>query len=138
MSNYREIHEYLDSRHPVSGAGFAKGVQVKAVVSDLTAFVTGSRAYGSPREDSDIDLVVLADQAAIDTLKQYGGSPCRFGNLNLILVPDAATLGRWRDTTDDLASRPAPVTRDEAILAFNAAGLTGIDYANKPDLGGTC
>jgi predicted nucleotidyltransferase len=101
----------------------------------LRPFVTGSRAYGTPREDSDIDLVVLTSEGTIRELKaladngadvdlkiDYGrhNVPLRFGPLNLICVTDPRDYEVWREGTQRLILRSVdrPVTRDEAVACF--------------------
>ena len=99
------------------------------------AFVTGSHAYGDPREDSDIDLVILISGGDWDKLlhqsdypmddvgqANYLGSgfaPLRFGKLNLICTEDAELCDVWRKGTEELRNRKAAigkaVTRDEAV-----------------------
>lgn len=94
------------------------------------AFVTGSRAYGLPGIDSDIDLVVLISTANLDRLlalggtrpavpgdEDYiaaGGTPLRFGSLNLICCTDKAQYDVWSEGTKRLKMQ-APVSRDFAI-----------------------
>lgn len=88
------------------------------------AFVTGSRVYGTPRPDSDIDLCVtgiseldyhlLRENA--DDHKGSGDGSLVFGRLNLILL-DAAEFEVWREATNELAARK-PVTREEAVREF--------------------
>lgn len=41
----------------------------------MKAFITGSRAYGTPREDSDLDLVILTTPAAKEILRKISGVP---------------------------------------------------------------
>ena len=96
----------------------------------LDSFATGSRVYGTPREDSDFDLAVLLHEGAdelwkIANLDQGKGSSIRFGVLNLIAFTDRESFDKWRGVTEELAKR-APVTRDEAIAAFQAQGFS--DY----------
>lgn len=54
----------------------------------MKAFLTGSRAYGTEKPDSDIDLVVFMDgQTKQGLLEAQGGRyPIRFGDLNIIAV----------------------------------------------------
>jgi hypothetical protein len=86
-------------------------------------FVTGSRAYGTPKKDSDVDLVVVADfdddffvSMLWDFADARDGSDCgslHFGNLNIIFV-DADEYDRWKKARDRcIAERP--VTRERAI-----------------------
>lgn len=100
----------------------------------MSPFITGSRAYGVSREDSDIDLVILIGQKEMERLAElagndensinlYGGvddSPCgqiKFGKLNLIMVSSRKDYDIWKDGTDELIAK-APVTRDRAVALF--------------------
>lgn len=96
----------------------------------MLAFVTGSRAYGTPRPDSDVDLVILtsADDmkllCAVSTCfdDSYDGSSAslRFGDLNLLVFCDEELFNAWRNTHAELCAMK-PVTRDLAIAAFKRA-----------------
>jgi hypothetical protein len=98
-------------------------------------FITGSRAYGTPREDSDIDLVIFCsvedartllnyNEASVEeieeaaaTIKGYGDEgilQVRYGRLNLILCVDDARYAEWVGGTVRLKAI-APVTRAQAI-----------------------
>lgn len=96
------------------------------------AFLTGSRAYGTPREDSDTDLCVLLSDSDMDQLErfapcvdgenEYGGHSgvsLRFGRLNLLCFSDADVFGAWKEATAELIARK-PVTRDNAVKAIDA------------------
>jgi hypothetical protein len=96
----------------------------------LKAFLTGSYAYGTPHEDSDIDLVVLISQDDLNRLasfdldsyySRYGKTPDshygRFGNLNLLCVTTELEYNIWLDGTKELVAK-RPVTRDEAVETF--------------------
>jgi hypothetical protein len=96
----------------------------------VRSFLTGSRVYGTPREDSDIDLVVLLDAdemvglAKIARNEETHGSPggphyedgmsIRFGSLNLLCVTDEKHFQTWREGTEQLKAM-RPVTREKAI-----------------------
>lgn len=99
---------------------------------EMQAFLTGSRVYGTPREDSDLDMFVYCpDQATLDLLTEsaddetigcadddYDGESAnrvilRFGKLNLLCTTKKADYAAWKDGTALLTSRK-PVTRDEA------------------------
>lgn len=98
----------------------------------MKAFTTGSRVYGEPTADSDIDLVVLTSPGVITALAELadkevpafglaapGGasdpgpadSPAgvtaslKFGRLNLICVADLIAYAVWRKGTIELAKR---------------------------------
>jgi hypothetical protein len=97
----------------------------------LLPFVTGSHAYGTPRLDSDIDLVVYGSMHTLDALatqhesarpkhpgEQYHDmlrSGCLyFGRLNLIFITDTKLFDAWRAATEWLTRRK-PVDREYAI-----------------------
>lgn len=94
------------------------------------AFITGSHAYGVPYHNSDVDLVILADQETVNVLypihrvdpnPMYEDSRClRFGKLNIIAVGDQAEYDLWKKCTDELIARK-PVTKKEAIEHFQKA-----------------
>ena len=101
----------------------------------MRSFITGSRAYGLPREDSDIDLVVWVSPVDLHALramaeKEKGwqehsknglkeapsnGGPeadsLRFGNLNLIAVTWKDAFKAWQKGTERLIARKSG--RDE-------------------------
>lgn len=94
------------------------------------ALITGSRVYGTPREDSDVDLVLKITASEFEILRQladpqdeedtpYNGLPhIRFGRLNIIPCIHQATYTAWkRGTRNLIACRP--VTRDEAVHEFD-------------------
>lgn len=94
----------------------------------MTAFLTGSHVYGTPHQDSDVDLVVLIDSDQLDQLlsknyepANYGATAAsmRFGELNLICLADANEFEAWRQATNQLKARK-PVTRDEAVALIKA------------------
>ena len=104
--------------------------------SDLRAFLTGSRVYGTPREDSDVDMVVFLSREEVVTLRGLGEQlepalggydvttesfPLRFGRLNLLVCLTEAAYNTWRAGTDALVAQFAAgdtPTRDEAIAVF--------------------
>lgn len=99
----------------------------------MQSFLTGSRRYGTPRPDSDIDLVVLMDGSELVELAKFAdntddlGSPggeqyedgcsLRFGKLNLLCVTQERHFKVWKQGTDELVGIAAitTVSRDEAI-----------------------
>lgn len=97
----------------------------------MKSFITGSYAYGTPNEDSDIDLVVLIENSAeISELRKLAdknpdyshsespaGNSLRFGKLNLIVCHGEAMFAMWRAGTDFLKKK-APVTRQKAMDYF--------------------
>lgn len=107
-------------------------VQAALLREGTTAFLTGSRAYGTPREDSDVDLCLTVSERDFTILndladrgQRTSGRPgcvggLRYGRLNLICVttPD---LENWRRGTRALEARQ-PVTREEAIRVLGEHG----------------
>lgn len=77
----------------------------------MNAFITGSHAYGTPRPDSDIDVVVLVDGVTeymihkmsdvYDSKKQ---TPCVFGKLNLIFCTDPISFTCWHMATMQMSN----------------------------------
>lgn len=109
-------------------------------IADSPSFITGSRAYGEPKENSDIDLVVFVSDSDLQLLCECGGvsledakeeyreadsASIRFGKLNLIAVANPNYFNAWKRVTDTLVKRKAvnrkPVKRDEAVTAFKQA-----------------
>lgn len=114
---------------------------------DNRSFLTGSYAYGTPRPDSDIDLVALVSPGEIHWLAKAAGDDAhlaksapsernsaslRFGKLNLILVTTEALYDAWRQDTEDLKSR-RPVTRDEAVRVLKAL-CDAASETNEPEM----
>ena len=115
----------------------------------MRSFVTGSHAYGTPRPDSDIDLVVLVSPEDMSRLvkmdpdsnaDRYGvmcSSYLRYGNLNLLAVDNEIDFAVWLVGTQELIARK-PVTRDEAVEVFKrlqkqARPQKEIEYDPFPD-----
>lgn len=89
------------------------------------AFITGSYAYGTPTESSDLDLAVLVngeDSQLLWSRGSDGANSCRFGKLNLIVFMRQDRFEEWRRITQELIQQK-PVTRDFAIEKFKAAGF---------------
>jgi len=96
------------------------------------AFITGSRAYGTPREDSDLDLAILVSEKDLKQLETIAdkepdkkpryddptyGNSLRFGQLNLVCMLDSDEYEHWKEITQKLIEIK-PVTRKEAIDAI--------------------
>lgn len=92
----------------------------------MKSFITGSRAYGTPRPDSDTDLVCLVDDNTayqLAYLSDQGKSPIRFGSLNLILVFSEKEFFAWQGATEELVNRKncgEKITREEAIKVIDS------------------
>jgi hypothetical protein len=105
----------------------------------MFALLTGSQVYGAPRPDSDVDLVVLADDETIRALIPHAdgakvtsetarSASLRFGKLNLVCVGSTELFEKWRAATavcigrsDDRGNQP--ITRAEAMEIFKALGV---------------
>lgn len=92
----------------------------------MNAFLTGSRVYGTPHADSDVDLCVVLSEENLNLLRELcdgdpgsGGDSLRFGKLNLICFTVAECAEPWRVATERLIVRK-PVTRDEAVKEIKA------------------
>lgn len=98
----------------------------------MKAFLTGSRRYGIPKENSDIDLVVFMDPEEAKKLlvlvgrdlrnENSAASPkgfsVRFGNLNLLIETDIGHYQDWVDGTAELVAA-SPVSRETAVAVFD-------------------
>jgi len=94
-------------------------------------FLTGSHAYGTPGADSDIDMVVWAEDEALRKLLVGSGYPVRFGKLNIIICDNEADWNIWVKGTEAL-KRNAPVDRETAVELFQALGLSQSDQHERP------
>ena len=100
-------------------------------------FLTGSQVYGQPKDNSDLDVVIVirndgdpllklvykfadteGDSATGERFKR--GRSLRFGKLNLIILPSLDEAELWSKTTDYLIER-APVDKRMAISTFEEA-----------------
>lgn len=135
----------------MSDVAIEKKLSFEAPSQERSGFVTGSRAYGTPREDSDIDLVVLITEQQLGKLvascaigetknTTYNGDKTilRFGRLNLFCMTSFVRYDLWKKGTDELIAR-RPVTRQEAKDLFikleKAAGFVDNDGTEKPETG---
>lgn len=89
----------------------------------MRAFITGSRAYGKPREDSDIDLVVRVSGDAAELLWDLSedDKSCRFGRLNLILCTTDEKFAAWKVATQQMiegGKKLSRVAAKEIILSL--------------------
>ncbi len=97
----------------------------------MTAIVTGSRVYGYPTEESDLDVVVLLSAADVDRVvtalglvvpkdqddNAYPTLQFKQGKLNLIMETDPDRFEIWSRGTQTLKAM-APVKRDQAVALF--------------------
>ena len=117
------------------------GSNVKDYLRREPSFLTGSFAYGTPRYNSDIDLVIWISEADLKWLKQEGGqwktmrhtTSFKLGRLNLLCITDFDTWQKWREGTDRLIKQ-RPVTKAQAIAVFaQLFGETLNDEDKTPD-----
>lgn len=98
------------------------------------AHLGGSRIYGTPRSDSDVDMCVLVTEEEARILGDnadepnglrpgWGSFPVRYGRLNIIVCTDPDVYARWLAGRDELR-RSAPVTRDQAKAVFARLGVS--------------
>ena len=97
------------------------------VINSLSAFLTGSRAYGTPTDKSDTDVVVLMDKQTAEAFLALADkqsethtvynddcdTSLRFGKLNLIICYAYEVFEAWHRCTTELI-KCRPVSRDEA------------------------
>lgn len=80
----------------------------------INAFITGSRAYGTPHSRSDIDLVVCVSEEDLKLIETQANSRViRYGMLNLIPLTPKEYIA-WESANAELIAMK-PVTRDKAI-----------------------
>jgi len=104
----------------------------------MRAFLTGSRVYGIPTEESDVDLVVFMSPPDMISLACFAdligggdehdkskqsdagplGATLRFGKLNIIVTTDEPGYHAWAAGTEELKAVGSPVTRGMAIEVF--------------------
>lgn len=82
----------------------------------MLAFITGSRAYGTIKPDSDIDLVVRVAPVVAAILEGFSESKAavRFGRLNLILCTSDEKYAAWKLATSHMMQQSKQFNRDEA------------------------
>lgn len=95
----------------------------------MRAFITGSRAYGSPGPKSDIDLVVMVSNSTRDLLLRYGtkvegeDQVIRFGKLNIIACLNEEEFAIWKVGTRmcfiEKDTSGNPTSRERAIEVFS-------------------
>lgn len=95
------------------------------------ATFSGSRVYGKPGADSDLDLLMLVTPEELGLLRTMQDHPdrasqlssnrpyysLRFGNLNVIATTDPKMYAAWTEATQEL-SAVGPVDRDYACRTF--------------------
>ena len=100
----------------------------------MLSFITGSRVYGTPRPDSDVDLVVLVDEdtaTLLRTLSDDKGA-VRFGRLNLVVCTSPEEYSVWRLGTTQMLRAKAKFSRQQAKLVLDKLrALAGVADRNN-------
>jgi hypothetical protein len=98
-------------------------VEINGRQDSREPFITGSRIYGIPKKDSDLDMVIIAREHEWDFLvdnSEQAGFPVRYGKLNLILCRNHKEYDSWKEARDTCLKRKnklgRPLTKDEACL----------------------
>jgi hypothetical protein len=102
-------------------------------------FLTGSHAYGTPHKDSDIDIVMMIDDADLEEVlgendefetkgEHSGGNPSYLiGNVNFIVV-DKLEYDCWLEATNMMKSSGHKFNKKEATeiidKCYDKAGIT--------------
>lgn len=100
----------------------------------MKPFISGSYAYGSPYDHSDLDVVLkvdddllkaliyVSDQSGSDIGRYHEHTSLRFGNLNIIACHTDDAYVKWSLATKQLIKRKEvegrPITHDEADEHF--------------------
>lgn len=85
----------------------------------MKAFLTGSRAYGDPRPDSDIDLVIHCDAATERLLMEHSdeSGAIKFGDLNILACTTKPEYLAWfKGTKECILHHPTPRWRAVEIF----------------------
>lgn len=101
----------------------------------MHAFLTGSRAHGTSKPDSDIDLVIFGDkelQNVLCLLSDTGKLPIKFGRLNIIIATTPEEWAAWKLGTlkaQKAHSVDPSLERDDLMICYEAARKQfGIQY----------
>ena len=90
----------------------------------MESFVTGSRVYGTPTADSDLDLVIRASPELKEQLESNYGRPIRIGNLNLIVATSNNDYNAWQAAKEKCLKAKKfagrPLTKKESIDVHDA------------------
>ena len=88
----------------------------------MEAFITGSRAYGTAKPDSDLDLCVLMDDPTMEDLVAEYGWPIKIGSLNIIPCTSELEMLAWRKAREVCiaGSKSGPLTK-EAVIEIHEA-----------------
>jgi hypothetical protein len=92
------------------------------------AFLTGSRVYGQPTPESDVDLVVFISEEDKEILSKLADTilPIRFGKLNVIALTNEDAFDAWKAATKKvkhhmlLNNDSKPLDKKDACLLFEA------------------
>lgn len=102
-------------------------------MNSFKPFLTGSRVYGKPTKNSDLDIVMLlSDSDKEMVIRMAKKFPIKFGNLNIIIAKDEEQYKLFRKGTKDLLEI-APVTREYAIEHFEILGIPRSEKMSKEE-----
>lgn len=96
-------------------------------------FITGSRVYGVPTEESDLDLVICAGHEVTDKLDEFSdhgpgaSGGVVYGMLNIIAL-SPVEFQAWKEATEYLITIK-PVSREQAKQTIKEY----VDKAHHPD-----
>jgi hypothetical protein len=89
------------------------------------AFLTGSQVYGTPKSESDIDLVIVTTPEVAAFLREHSEESHKFafGKLNLIVCTTDSQYKSWQEGTKELLLEKemmrSPIERDHAVEVFD-------------------
>lgn len=90
------------------------------------ALLAGSRAYGTPREDSDIDLVIYCSEEVKKLLLEHSDNEhprvISFGKLNILACTTNEEYAVWKSGIQTLKEK-GPVDRETAKNHFKRLRL---------------
>ena len=103
--------------------------------NSYSALLGGSRAYGKPRADSDIDLLIRISKADFSQMClglnadewwcDIESGSVKHGKINLICCFTDSQYHIWRKGIQNLKLRAPNVTREEAIKEFKSLRASG-------------
>ena len=100
----------------------------------MLSFITGSRVYGTPRPDSDVDLVILTEEGTATALRTLsdGKGAIRFGKLNLVVCTTTDEYAVWRlGTTQMLRSKSKFSQQQAKAVLDKLRALAGVADRNN-------
>jgi hypothetical protein len=124
-----EKHSETSSEIFAAARAAVDNLRAAEALTETRVLLGGSRAYGTPREDSDWDLVMLTDAETSKRLREAftadgpehsgrdGGLSITVGKLNLLIETDRTNYDVWAEGIRQLKAL-APVPRSQAVELF--------------------